>query len=308
MDQLGRLLLFRDVIVQGGFSRAARLRGLSHSTVSKQLKALEMELGVTLLHRTSRTMSLTDEGRLALDCSRRMGTHIEELLERLEELRGEVRGELKVSTLVHLGKHVVQPAVAKYLLEYPGTRVSLTLDDEPLHFTKDGLDLAVRVGRDVEGSLIARKLVDNDVCLAAAPSFVDRCGLPCHPGQLAEFPTVAYASRAVDISVWTYVEDGVFRTVEVNPVCRVNDGNALRDAVCAGLGIGYLSAFSVRDELASGRLTRILPDVELPAYEPVYVIYAASEFVSPRLNAFVRSLEEAARSLTRHPAKVERPA
>ncbi|MEM9731453.1 MAG: LysR family transcriptional regulator [Myxococcota bacterium] len=298
MDQIGKILLFRDVIVQGGFSHAARLRGLSHSTVSKQVKALEAELGATLLHRTSRTMSLTDEGRLALDCSRRMGAHIDELLERLEEMRGDVRGEIKVSALVHVGKHVVEPAVATYLREHPGARVSLTLDDEPLHFTRDGLDLAVRVGRHAEGSLIARKLLDNDVCLAAAPSFVKRHGLPKHPTDLAEWPTVAYASGAVDISVWTYVENGEFRTVNVSPVYRTNDGNALREAVCAGLGIGYLSTFSVRDEFASGRLTRVLPDLELPAYEPVYMIYAASEFVSPRLNAFVRCLEDAARSLS----------
>ena len=298
MDNLGKLLLFRDIVDQGGFSRAAGHRSLSHSTVSKHMKSLEAELGVVLLQRTSRSMALTDEGRLVYDYSRRVGGDIGELLERLEESRGEVRGRLKISSLVHVGRHIVQPAITAYLAQYSRTRVDLTLDDGPLRFTRDGFDLAVRVGRDVEGSLSARKLVDNNVCLAASPSFVEKHGLPTSPSELPRFPAVAYASKAVEITVWTYVEEGVYKTVEVHPVYRVNEGNALLDAVRAGVGIGYLSTFAAREDLVAGTICRVLPELELPPYDPVYMIQARSEYRSPRLEAFRRHLRTVAKSIT----------
>lgn len=290
MDEIGRLLLFKDVIDAGGFSHAAARRGLSHSTVSKHVKALEAELGVLLLNRTSRTMSLTEAGSVVLGFSRHVGASVSELRERLDELRGEVAGELRVASLLHTGKHLVQPAVRRFVEEFPGSRVRLTLDDGPLHFNREGYDVAVRVGLGAEGNLIAQKLLDNDVCIVAAPSLLARVQAPVHPSDLASLPTVGYQSREFDITGWTYIEDGQFRTVEVDPVCRVNDGNGLLDLVLGGMGIGYLSWFSAREFLASGALVQLLPEFDLPPYDPVFVIHASVEYPSPKVKAFKRHL------------------
>ncbi|MEM9489448.1 MAG: LysR family transcriptional regulator [Myxococcota bacterium] len=297
MDDLGKLVLFRDVVEQQGFSRAASLRRLNHSTVSKHIKSLEATLGVTLLNRTSRSMSLTDEGRLAFDYSRRIGAHVDELKQRLEELSGDVRGELRVNSLVHVGRHVVQPAIASFLSEHTQARVWLTLDDGPLSFHRDGFDMAVRVGRAVTGSLTARKLLDNQVCLVASREFVERWGQPEHPSELRHFRTVGYDSGDIEISSWTYIDGDEFHSIEVTPVCWVNDGNGLLDAVRQGLGIGYLSRFAAHEDIASGRLIVILPHFELPPYAPIFTIQAPAEYTSPRLRAFRRHLETVATEL-----------
>ncbi len=296
MDLADRLLLFADVVDAGGFSKAAARRETSHSTVSKHLKALEAELGVLLLQRTSRTMRLTDEGRLVLAHSRRIGDTLAALRAELDDLRGAVRGVVRVSSLVHLGRHLVQPAVARFLTAHPRARVDLTLDDGPLHFSRDGLDVAVRVGRRAEGSLIARKLADNPVCLVAAPSLVARCGPPTHPAGLADMPAVAYRAE-VQITRWSYLDGESIRSVEVDPVLRVDDGNALLDAVLDGLGVGYLSRFAARPHIERGALVELLPHVELPPYDPIFVIRAAADPAPPRVRVFEETLRDVAAEL-----------
>lgn len=297
MDDVGKLLVFRDVVELESFTEAARRRGLSHSTVSKHIKSLEEQLGTRLLHRTSRSMSLTESGRMVYEYSRRIGADIEEMTRRLEASSGRVRGELRVTSLLHVGRHLVQPALASYLAEYPEVRATLVLDDGPLHFQRDGFDIAVRVGLEVEASLTARKLLDNEVCLAAAPGLLERRGAPEHPARLAEFPAVAYASRDVEITSWAYLDDGEICSVRVDPVLRVDDGNALLEAVRAGLGVGYLSAFAARADLARGSLVRVCPDFELPPYDPVYLLHSGSEHRAPKVRAFERHLEARAEEL-----------
>lgn len=298
MDNLGRLLLFRDVVEAGGFSRAAQRRGVRHSTVSKQLSSLEAELGVLLLNRTSRSMSLTEEGRLVLEYSRRLGTDVAELQERLAGLAGEGSlGELRVSCLLHLARHLVLPAIRSYQRAHPRAVVRLTSDDGRLHFNRDGLDVAVRVGRAVEGSLTARKLLTNEVCIVAAPALVERMESPTHPSMLQRLPTVGYAGE-VEITAWAYRDRGAVRTVRVDPVCYASDGNSLLDMVLAGIGIGYVSRFAALPDLRAGRLVQLLPGFKLPPYEPVYTIHATSPHVPRKVRVFERHLRAVVRELT----------
>ena len=298
MDDIGKLILFRDVVDAGGFSHAAARRGLSHSTVSKHVKSLEEHFGVLLLNRTSRSMSLTEAGRLVLGYSRKVGVSLDELHERVEELRGEVVGELRVASLVHVGRDIVQPAVASYLAEFPRARVRLVLDDGPLHFNRDGFDLAVRVGLHVETSLTATKLAPNDVCVCASPELVARRGMPRTPDALADYPVVGYHSPPYDITAWPYRDGESIRTVEVDPICRVNDGRALLELVLAGVGAGYLSEFSAREHLASGALVRVMEGVELVPFEPVFVFQATTDTPSMKVREFRRHLRLAAGALS----------
>lgn len=286
MTGLDKLLLFRDVVDAGGFSHAASRRGLSHSTVSKHVKSLESELGALLLRRTSRTMSLTEAGKAALACCRRIGGNLDELHESLDALRGEVVGELRVSSVLHVATHLVQPAAARFVREFPRARVALVLDDGPLHFSRDGFDLAVRVGLHVEGSLTASKLLSNAVCIVAAPSLLERTGVPKRPEDLAQMPAVAYRSADFDISAWPYRDGEEVRTVEVRPALTVNDGNALLAMVLSGAGVGYVSRFAALPHLRSGALVELLPNTALPPFEPVYIIQATTEHRSLKLEAF----------------------
>lgn len=290
MDDVGKLVLFRDIVTHGSFTGAAAARGLTHSTVSKHLKSLEAELGVTLLRRSSRRMSLTDTGQMVLQYSAQIGDRVDELRRRLEQLRGEVRGELKVSALVHVGRHLVRPALRTFLAQYPDVRITLELDDGPLALQRDGFDLAVRVGLPAEGALTARKLADNPVCIAASPTLLERISPPSHPSELAHLPTVAYRVPGLEITTWSYIDMGEIRTVTVSPTLRVGDGNTLLDAVSDGLGIGYLSAFAARDAIDDGRLVPLLTDFELPAYAPVFILHPSVDFLAPRVEAFKQHL------------------
>lgn len=296
MDDLGRLLLFRDVVDAGGFSHAANRRGLSHSTVSKHVRSLEDTLGVLLLNRTSRSMSLTEAGRVVLSHTRDLGTSVQALHAQLDELRGEVVGELRINSLVHLGTHLVQPAIERYAAEFPRSRVHLVLDDGPLQFNRDGFDLAVRVGRQVESSLTASKLIDNDVCIAAAPRFLDRVGPLTHPSELARVPTVTYRSRQFDITTWSYVDAGEYRSVEVTPVCSVNDGNALLDLCLRGVGVCYLSRFAVQSHFDDGSLVHLFPEIALPSFDPVFLIRATADHPPRKIRAFTEHLRAVAQT------------
>ena len=296
MDDLGRLLLFRDVVDAGGFSHAANRRGLSHSTVSKHVRSLEDTLGVLLLNRTSRTMSLTEAGRVVLGHTRELGASVEALHAQLDEIRGDVVGELRINSLVHLGSHLVQPAIERYVAEFPRSRVQLVVDDGPLQFNRDGFDIAVRVGRQVEGSLTATKLMDNEVCIVAAPSLLERVGPLEHPTALARVPTVGYRSRQFDISTWSYIERGAYRSIEVAPVCSVNDGNALLDLCLRGIGVCYLSRFAVQPHLDDRTLVRLFPEIELPPFDPVFLIRASTDHPPRKIRAFTEHLHAVAQT------------
>lgn len=164
----------------------------------------------------------------------------------------------------------------------------------PLHFHLDGYDLAVRVGLDVEGSLAASKLVENDVCVVAAPSLVERLGQPSHPSALSQFPVVGYQSAQYNINAWTYVDGEEYRTVEVHPICRVNDGNALLELVIAGLGVGYVSRFAAREAIRRGELVELFDAFAFPAFEPVFMVHASTEHIPMRLKAFKSHLRQVA--------------
>lgn len=293
MNNLDKLLIFRDIVEMKSFSGAAKLWNLSHSTTSRHLKSLESYLGVQLLYRTSRTMTLTEEGQLVYDYSCQIGASLDELTERLSEQKGRVQGDLRINCLVHVGRYFAQPYLASFCDKYPQVRVSLVLDDGPVNLTQGLFDMAIRVGLPTEASLTVRKLADNPVCLAASPEFVERFGVPKQPEELSSFRTVTYSNFLGDIDTWTYKEGEEFRVIRVHPVCRFNEGNALLQGVLNGLGIGYLSAFAAEPEFASGRLVPILPKLKLPAYDPVYLIRPTQQFIPPKVEAFQQHLLQA---------------
>ncbi|MBX2802522.1 MAG: LysR family transcriptional regulator [Myxococcales bacterium] len=299
MEDVDRILLFRDVVEAGGFAAAAARRGMAHSTVSRQVRALEDRFGVPLMTRTTRTRQLTPAGVLVLAHARRIGVQLDELLAELERLEELVSGELRVHSLVHVGAVLVLPAVERFAAEHPAVDVFLTLSDEPLAFSRAGLDVALTVGLPPAAELVARKLCDNAVCLVAAPSLLEGRPLPEHPTDLLRWPIVAYHSGTVEVTRWPYVDQGRVRTLSVRPRMTVNDGVSLLDLVRRGLGVGYLSCFSVMEDLRRGTLVQILPEVQLPPYAPIYVVHADRRLVSARVQQFVRCLRATVQEVIR---------
>ncbi len=295
------LSIFRLVVDSGGFSGAARTLNVSHSTVSRRVRALEADLGFTLLNRTSRTMSLTDAGAIALDSGKQVAVTLDTLRSRLDELRGGVTGVLRVSSVVHLGPPLVQPAIESFLDEHPTAQVALALDDGPLDFTRRGLDVAVRVGLLVEGHLVATKLMDNAVCIVATPDLLRRTGHPRHPAELQHMPAVVYRSPDYDISTWAYREGDEVHTVSVEGRVTVDDGRTLLELVLAGLGVGYLPRTVAHPYLDDGRLVDLFPERELPDFEPVYMLRTPGTEPPLKVRAFERHLRERAAQLPASP-------
>ena len=141
-------------------------------------------------------------------------------------------------------------------------------------------------------------VVDNQVALVASPELLERRGAPTTPADLANYPTVAYARADLEVVHWSYLDGGERRSVTVDPVLRVTDGNALLDAARAGVGVAYVTRLTAVDDLAAGRLVRVLPEVELPSYAPIHVLRAPTEYVSPKIEAFLACLEAQAARVT----------
>jgi len=293
-DDLERILTFLDVVESGGFAKAAARRGVSHSTVSRHVQELEERLGVPLMTRTTRTKHLTSAGEIVVRGARDLRDRCAELaheLERTENIQG---GTLRISALVHIGHALVMPAIEAFCAEHPDVEVDLRFHDGPLDFHEEGLDMALTVGPPTSSRLVVKKLCDNPVCIIASRELAAKRPAPEHPRDVLEWPAVAYRSGGLSVTEWPYEEDGALHALEIRPSIFVNDGVSLADAVRRGMGIGYVSRFSVIEELDAGALVDLLPEWHLPAYAPIYMVKADLSLVSARVEAMERHLRAVA--------------
>jgi len=292
MAEIDRLLAFRDVVEAGGFSQAAERRGVVHSTLSRQIKELERELGVTLMNRSTRAKSLTSAGEVVLRHGQVLAQTIAKMHNELERFEQGLAGELRIASLVHVGSSIVLPATKRFAEQHPRVKVRLSFSDEPLDFHRAGIDLALTIGLPSATQLVVKKLCDNDVVIVAAPGLVERLGPPKDPSELERWPIVAYSSDLATVISWPYEADGNIYTLDVQPTLTVSDGVSLLDAARTGLGAAYVSRFSAAADIKAGRLVRLMPHVTLPAYAPVFTVKSDLELVSARVRAFERCLHE----------------
>ena len=292
MDHLDRLLLFRDIVELGNLTQAAAKWKVTHSTVSKHLKALEQSLDLRLLHRTSRALRLTEEGKLVYKYALQLSQTHEELMDALDSRREEVRGHIKITSFVHIGRYLAKELFQPFSQRYPDVKFTWMLQDATLDMIRDGFDLAIRVGRLKDSSLIMRKLCRHPVCLAASPSFIQRYGNPERPKDIEDIPTVTYASKVTEVENWPYLKEGQQQTIQVRPILRVNDGNALLEVVKSGMGIGYLSMFAAQPAFQKGTLVPILPKLQLPDFAPIFVCYPGKQHIPLRVKVFLQMLED----------------
>ena len=292
LDLDSRLSLFADVVDAGSFSAAARRRRATRAAVAKQIAKLEDELGSRLLNRSTRSMSTTDLGRRVYDHAVRVREELREITSLAEDVHDEIVGVLHVSSVVHFGRRYVQPVAMRFVEEHPGVHVDLRLDDRVESLVRTGLDLAIRIGKPADSTLIARRIADVDVAICASEGYVARRGAPAHPSELAQHDCVVYASDEVVVDRWQYVDEGSIDAVQVNARYRVNHGELLMEAVLEGLGVGLLPLFLAADALREGKLVQLLGDYELPPYAPLHAIYPARRHLPRKTRAFLDALLE----------------
>jgi len=291
-DRIGDLSLFLRVLDLGSISAAARSLDLSVAVASQRLKRLERELGVRLLHRTTRTLHATPEGAALAEQGRMLVEDLEALISGLRQSGTDVAGTLRVTTSASFGRQYISPLLPEFLATHPRIRLSINLTDQMLDLVSAGFDLAIRIGALEDSSLVARKLASNHRVLCASPDYLHRHGTPRTPEDLADHECVLLVGSQGRQDVWRMRDrDGHEVAVRVHGRLETNFGEVVRDAVVAGLGIAMHSSWHVCDDLRAGRLQALLPDYAI-ADTGIYALMPQRRLVPPRVRAFVDFLAE----------------
>ena len=287
LDRLTGLEVFAKVSGTGSFSAAGRALGMSQTMVTKHIAALEARLGVKLLHRSTRRLSLTDAGRNYLEASERILADMNAADAAVAAERVEPRGVLRLNVPVSFGERQVAPLLAEFAAAHPLVSVELGLNDRLVDLAEEGWDLAIRIGTLGDSSLIARRVAPCRTVVCAAPSYLKARGVPRNVASLAQHNCLGYTlSRIAGVDRWTFgAKDDV--VVRVSGNLRANNGDALRAAAIAGQGIIYQPAFVVADGLRSGELVALTFDQPTVQFGGIYAVYLPDRNPAAKVRAFI---------------------
>lgn len=287
LDRVTGLQVFSRVAALGSLSAAARALGMSQTMATRHMAALEDRLGVKLVHRTTRRITLTDAGRRYLDSVERILVELEEADAIAAAERVEVGGTLRVNAPVSFGVRVLAPMLPDLAARHPGLSIDLGLNDRVVDLVEEGWDTAIRIGRLTGGDLIARKLAPCRLALAAAPSYLSRNGAPKQVEDLVRHNCLHYTlSHALAAREWRFGQDGAVR-VTVGGNLQASNGDALLMAARAGQGIVYEPTFILGDDLRAGTLVPLALDHPPIRLDGVHVVYPSNRRPPARLRAFV---------------------
>jgi len=288
MDKYQEMRVFTAVVDAGSFVAAGDALNLSKAAVSRHVSALEKRLGVRLMHRTTRKLSLTPEGELFLMRCRDVLAGIDAAEAELSTRSVTASGELKISVPVSFGIGYLAPIWRDFVVAQPQVTLDVQLTDRVIDLVEEGLDLAVRIGRLPDSTLVSKQLSSTRLVLCAAPDYLKRRGMPVHPSQLIQHDTVAYSLLSTG-DQWQFEgPDGPF-SVKVRPCMRSNNGDTCVAASISGAGIALQPTFLVHDALKNGALVEVLPEFRA-AKLGIYAIYPSRKFVLPKLRAIVEFL------------------
>ncbi|MEP0911589.1 LysR family transcriptional regulator [Leptolyngbya sp. GB1-A1] len=291
MDKFDSLRAFTQVVNSGGFAAAAREMGLSRSAVNKLVIALENELGVQLLHRSTRVVTPTETGLAFYERSVEILASLEEAERSITQLQAEPKGRLRVNAPMSFGTMHLAPALANFLAQYPDLQVQLTLSDRFVDPIEEGFDITVRIAElQDSASLIAHRLTFAERVLCAAPAYLEAHGIPQCPDDLRHHSCLHYGQLAIE-NQWTLVGPNGEQTMTVRGALCSNNGEVLRDAAVRGLGITLLPTFIVSQELEQGTLKQILPNYHAPELS-ISVLYPVNRHLSTKVRLLVDFLQE----------------
>jgi DNA-binding transcriptional LysR family regulator len=292
MDRFGEMETFARVVESGSFSRAARDLHMTPSAVSKMIGRLEDRLGVRLLSRTTRKLSLTEEGRVFYQRITPILAEVEEAEETVSLSTAEARGVLKINASTAFGQYQIVPLIPAMLEKYPSLQVELTMTDSIVNLVEEGYDVSIRIGTLTDSSLIARKLGVAHRVLVASPAYLERHGTPTCPADLKQHQCLKL-SIPTSLNKWEFNMDDGPRTVEVSGRFETDNAIALHEAALAGLGLFRASTFVVGDDIKAGRLIPVLQDFELTGDPGIFAVWPHNRNLSAKVRAFVDTLVEA---------------
>lgn len=286
MDRLAAIEAFVRVAETGSFSAAARALRLPKSAVSRQVSALEGELGARLMNRTTRSLSLTEAGRAYFERSSRILADLADANTAVTQLQAAPRGRLHVSAPMSFGFLHLAPALTEFLALYPEVSMDVALNDRFVDVVDEGFDVAVRIGDLADSSLIARRLAPVKLALCASSAYLEKHGEPMTPDDLRGHVCILNSNVAPTRDWRFQTADGKAVTVHVEGRLSVNNGDASRVAALCGMGIARLPTFIIGDDLRAGTLHSLLCDFQ-PNPLALHAVYPHARHLSPTVRAFV---------------------
>ncbi|MES5048716.1 LysR family transcriptional regulator [Rhizobium nepotum] len=291
VNRSGEMDVFVRVVELGGFSPAARASRMTPSAVSKLIARLEARLGARLLNRSTRQLQLTPEGCAFYERATRILADLEDA-ERAASLGEQPVGRVRVNTSASYAAHVLAPALPKFLALHPGVTLDIIQTDAVVDLLAERMDVAIRAGPLKSSSLVARKLGETALTIVAAPSYLDRCGEPRTIADLERHNCLSFGYvRAVD--GWTLRENDETSVVPVTGRVQASDGEGLRHLALAGVGLARLAAFTVRADVAAGRLVSLFGHLDAGDRETFHAVYVGQGGPLPsRVRALLDFLAE----------------
>jgi DNA-binding transcriptional LysR family regulator len=291
MDRIDHLRIFVRIAACRSFVQAADQLGLPRATVSIAVQQLEARLGTRLLNRTTRRVSLTQDGEALLDRATGLVADMEDLERACRPPSGAVEGRLRVDVPSRIARRLIAPALPTFLASHPQLRVELGSSDRAVDLVHEGVDCALRVGTLASSSLVARPLGSFELINCASPAYLVRRGTPRNPQELAAHEVVDYVGPTIGRAVpWEWVDEGRVRSITPNSRVGANNAETYIACALAGMGLIQIPAFDVQDHLRAGELVELMPHAR-PAPMPVQLVYPHRKHLSRRLQAFLGWVE-----------------
>jgi DNA-binding transcriptional LysR family regulator len=296
MDKFLEMKTFAAVVDGGSFVQAADALGMSKPAVSRHVAELEQRLGVRLLQRTTRKLSLTEEGRLFYGRCKSVLADVEVAEEEITAKSIAVKGLIKVNVPVSYGLLELAPLWPDFMTEYPDVELDITLADRIVDLVEEGYDLAVRIARLANSSLVSRKLASTKMVLCASPGYLKKHGRPKHPAELTEHAVMSYSLLATG-DQWDFEGPEGKVSVTVKPVMRTNSGDTCVAAARKNKGVILQPSFMVSADLRSGELIELMPHYRSIEFG-VYAVYPTRQYVSPKVRALIDFLSKALKNVS----------
>jgi len=296
-NRIGEMQVFQRVVESGSFSEAARLLLMTPSTVSKLIGRIEARLGVRLLERSTRRLSLTAEGQVFYERSVALLAELDEIERGLSQGAASADGTIRVNASVPIGSMALEPLLPAFWAEHPRIVVDLSLSDEIVDLYLDRTDIAFRVGPLPDSNMMARRIGVARRKIVAAPAYLERHGVPTTVDDLARHNCLGFNFRRA-APVWPLKESGRIVDRAVQGSLLANNGETVRRMAVAGIGLARLGDYHAREDIAAGRLVEVLSDVVESDREDVHAVYLGGprlphrvklflDFVCPRLAGFL---------------------
>ncbi len=295
MNPYSNLELFVKTIEVGNFSALGRQLHMAPSSISRQINTLEEELGVRLLQRTTRSISLTEAGQIYFERVSKILGDLEEAQLAITQLQASPRGVLRLNIAIPFGERIIVPLIPEFLALYPDLKIDLVLEDRAIDLVEERVDLAIRISRLGDSSIVARKLADNQFVVCASQQYIEMHGLPDTPDDLAHHNCINN-KNIHNSDTWQFRGGKSIQNISVSGNFLANTGGALYRAILSGLGIAVLPTWFVGEDIKQGKLKVVLEDYEVNLSamtdSAIYALYPAGQYLPPKVRVFIDYLIE----------------